>query len=578
MRSDQVHKHVPFHFNEQYPKMMLFIKEYYNFLDRQSGLSSLERLNVLNGKVDGDDITANDYRSPGWWNDKFLDLMNLERVIEPLETIEGEDFVTADGDKFSSSFHYQTAVDNWLSDAGFPTADQFGGDIILTSRILRSLYQIKGTTEALRFFFEVFFGESATLINPNDLISIIDDNFIPDSHTSIADDVTLSPFSILVETEHTPDHYEPLFSEVYLKMFHPAGFKVVLRQAQTTEAIQKPQTPIINVDITGGTDLTKTGIVSVKGLQGGNIWEYTTDGGISYVQGFGFKFKLLEGYYADNQIGVRQKSPSGVHSDTAFLSALFVEYTLPPLTVVIDASYKKITGRTLPRVVVDLLNYDGTLRMSVKSDSAGVYRMVFRDGVIPNGDYVIRSTSAAGNVNTESIRISYLDRELNQPILSIPYDTGISNKDYITKEGKVQVQRVDSQIWEYTTDGGRSWNTGSGSSFRLKHGDYSKGQIQARTRHGAFYSIVGVLDHPILVLLLMPKIEVNLVEGEFKISAPPGLDLHIYKNGARQTIRSIPSDGKLIYPIVSVNWDEYRFEVTDLAGNLGKKEYTVQIL
>ena len=37
MRSNQVHKHVPFHFNEQYPKMMLFIKEYYNFLDRQYG-------------------------------------------------------------------------------------------------------------------------------------------------------------------------------------------------------------------------------------------------------------------------------------------------------------------------------------------------------------------------------------------------------------------------------------------------------------------------------------------------------------------------------------------------------------
>lgn len=248
-----VHKHLPRHFREYYPKFVRFIEEYYEWLGRNRNFTNEERLRFNAGQSElvrydpsefeatgqtrlvGEHIQHLDgevayYRSPDWFDDNFLELTNLERLIEHIETNDEDIFCTSDDEAFSGNYVHNGLLDNWFADAGFSSARSYSGDVVLFGRILRSLYQVKGTSLALKMFFNLFFNEEVEVLNPNLYIAILDDTFIPDSLVSLSDDEDYQEFSIIVNTEEGREYYEPLFTDIYIKMFHPAGFKIKLSE------------------------------------------------------------------------------------------------------------------------------------------------------------------------------------------------------------------------------------------------------------------------------------------------------------------------------------------------------------
>ena len=70
--------------------------------------------------------------------------------------------------------------------------------------------------------------------------------------------------------------------------------------------------------------------------------------------------------------------------------------------------------------------------------------------------------------------------------LSLAQDTGASNNDNYTKNGQVNVSGIPSgSEWEYSTDGGQTWNSGSGNSFTLPNNTKVGGiaySLQARVK------------------------------------------------------------------------------------------------
>ena len=70
--------------------------------------------------------------------------------------------------------------------------------------------------------------------------------------------------------------------------------------------------------------------------------------------------------------------------------------------------------------------------------------------------------------------------------LSLAQDTGASNNDNYTKNGKVNVSGIPSgSEWEYSTDGGKNWTSGSGNSFTLPNNTKVGGiaySLQARVK------------------------------------------------------------------------------------------------
>lgn len=598
-QSMRVGKHLPLHFKEMYPKFVAFIELYYDFMNSSDVMNEVFRGRIQAGETnlirdDSDlfiatlderlsgirqeqgDIEVSDWRAPSWWTENMMSILNMERIPESLFVSNDEVLTTRDGEVFQSNFVFKRTVEDWMKDSGFPEASVFGGDIILTSRILRSLYQLKGTSKALELFFNVFYGENVNVINPNNLIACIDDNFVLDSNVQIKDDLSFSEFSIIVQTEREKDYYEPLFTDVYLKMFHPAGFGVSF-----SESVPKDPdivVPRLNLSLNKPywIGVTNNGVVNVKGVQGGNTWEYTTDYGINYNKGYGSSFKLLSGNYSMGRVGARQKSPDGRYSEVAFMDDILVELDKPTITIETDFEYKRIKGQTAPRINVLLKTYDGRVLDKTKSDNLGIYRFLFRTG-IPRGEYLVEVISAAGNISVATIDVNYLDIKLPIPALALTNDSGVSNTDYISNNGQIGVLNLDGKEWEYSYDGGTTWNDGQGESFRLKHGLYPINSVMARTKYEKFHSKTGVLNKQVRIILLKPKITIQLINDELNIESKDVSVVSIHKNGS-YIVTSELVNNRLKFKVELVDWDRYVVKATDIAGNEVTAEYTIQIM
>src|SRR3569623_847518 len=93
----------------------------------------------------------------------------------------------------------------------------------------------------------------------------------------------------------------------------------------------------------------------------------------------------------------------------------------------------------------------------------------------------LKVTDNAGNDGTVTSQAYVLDTNAATPTISLAADTGSSNTDTITNVGIVKVTGIEAgAAWQYSTDGGATWNTGSGTSVTL-NGDGAKSVVVEQT-------------------------------------------------------------------------------------------------
>src|SRR5438128_1253812 len=98
-----------------------------------------------------------------------------------------------------------------------------------------------------------------------------------------------------------------------------------------------------------------------------------------------------------------------------------------------------------------------------------------------NGTLSVRTVDTAGNTATGTSHSYTLDTAAAAPTLALASDTGSSSTDHITSNGQVNVSGLESSAtWQYSTDGGTNWTTGTGTSFTLT-GDGDKSVIVRQT-------------------------------------------------------------------------------------------------
>ncbi|WP_275288535.1 Ig-like domain-containing protein, partial [Halomonas elongata] len=99
------------------------------------------------------------------------------------------------------------------------------------------------------------------------------------------------------------------------------------------------------------------------------------------------------------------------------------------------------------------------------------------------GDVIARQTDEAGNISPAGGDLGALTVDTtapDAPTLVLANDTG-TDGDGITSDGTVNVGGLEADAtWEYSTDGGDTWDAGSGSSFTVPEGDYAAGDVLAR--------------------------------------------------------------------------------------------------
>ena len=72
------------------------------------------------------------------------------------------------------------------------------------------------------------------------------------------------------------------------------------------------------------------------------------------------------------------------------------------------------------------------------------------------------------------------------PTVSLATDTGSSSTDRITSNGRIDVGGLETgATWEYSTNGGTSWQAGTGTNFTLSAGTYADGAVLVRQKDAA---------------------------------------------------------------------------------------------
>ena len=242
--------------------------------------------------------------------------------------------------------------------------------------------------------------------------------------------------------------------------------------------------------------ITSNGQMDVSGLEAGATWEYSTNGGTDWTTGTGTSFTLAEATYAMGDVQVRQTDAAGnVSTVGSSASAITVDTTAPSaLSLALNAdtgpdSSDGITSNG--QVDISGVEAGATWEYSIDGGTSwttgtGTF-FTLAEGTHAAGDVQVRQTDVAGNVSNIGANAITVDTTVpSTPSLALNADTGSSSSDGITNNGQVDVSGLEAgAIWEYSTNGGTNWTTGTGTFFTLAEGTYAVGDIQARQTDAA---------------------------------------------------------------------------------------------
>ncbi|MEX1058173.1 MAG: Ig-like domain-containing protein, partial [Natronospirillum sp.] len=204
----------------------------------------------------------------------------------------------------------------------------------------------------------------------------------------------------------------------------------------------------VSLEVTSDGGISATGEVTVAGVIPGATWEYSLDGGETWIAGEGDGFILQDGNYADGDIWVRQIDPVGNVSDPSSVGALVVD-TIAPAAPTIehsDGSYS-VEGVEVGALV------------EYSTDGGDTWSTDAPEAVEGENAILVRQTDEAGNTSGSSELTFTLDTSApDAPSIALDSDTGTVTGT--TNDGSYSVADVEAgALVEYSTDGGDTWTT-----------------------------------------------------------------------------------------------------------------------
>ncbi|AOM01484.1 hypothetical protein BFX80_09485 [Cobetia marina] len=175
--------------------------------------------------------------------------------------------------------------------------------------------------------------------------------------------------------------------------------------------------------------ITSNGEVTVSDLEADASWEYTTDGGTTWVDGTGATFTLAAGSYADGTVQIRQTDVAGNVSDAVNLGAVTVDATIaaPSLALTADTNVADDGITSNGEVTVSGLETDATWEVSLDGGTTWDARtgttFTLDEGSYADGTVQIRQTDVAGNVS-DAVNLGAVTVDTTDPTGSIAFVDG----------------------------------------------------------------------------------------------------------------------------------------------------------
>ena len=227
---------------------------------------------------------------------------------------------------------------------------------------------------------------------------------------------------------------------------------------------------------------TSNGTVNLSGLQSGATWEY--DSGSGWTAGSGSSF-TLSGDGAKSVV-VRQTDVVGTVSANSSALAFTLDGSVATPTLVLATDSGNGSDGITNTGTVNVSGLETGATWEYSSNGGSNWSAGSASSFSLTGDgtknVLVRQTDLAGNVSATGKLSVTLDTAVpTAPTLALSVDTGASNSDAKTSDGTVNVSGLESgATWEYSTNSGSSWTTGSASSFTLA-GDGAKSVVVRQT-------------------------------------------------------------------------------------------------
>ena len=278
---------------------------------------------------------------------------------------------------------------------------------------------------------------------------------------------------------------------------------------------------------------SQDGTVQISGLSGNLRWQYSLDDGESWItvaDSSKSSFVLpgqSEGdegiVYEAGSILVREISANGVvgpisRNDAAFTIDTIIEATDLNVSDGDSIFYVLVlSGVGQAGTAVTISWDDGRSSTSAMIDANGQLQVPILFLSTGPKTLSFSATDIAGNTTNWEMDVTVSSVTGALEGLTLVSDTGSSATDGITSNGLMEVSGIwPDMSWEYSLDGGVSWQAGSGNSFVLPGQDsgeegitYAAGDIQARllNRFGVAGEIIsyagtvtvdGIVGDPVL--------------------------------------------------------------------------------
>lgn len=255
-----VERLLPDHFIDEYPKFILFLEKFYEWMYRDSGLSSeeikklysdtswyetnIDKFLYSNGNEKYINLGSQEYldkavirktieNSPGCLSKNIQDFYTLERKYYKLASIDDEILQDSYGRNVEVILSPDNTIQEWFRTFGFKRSDLESTllDDILLIKTLKHIYDIKGTEKSINLFFNLFFSESVEIELPKFKIAQLDNNFQLDNiESKLRDDYYYDEFAYVIKTNNVSTAYSEAFMNIFNQYFHPSGFKYFIEQ------------------------------------------------------------------------------------------------------------------------------------------------------------------------------------------------------------------------------------------------------------------------------------------------------------------------------------------------------------
>jgi hypothetical protein len=270
---------------------------------------------------------------------------------------------------------------------------------------------------------------------------------------------------------------------------------------------------------------TSNGTVRVLKLETGATWEYSINGGSTWLQGLGTTFTVPAGTYAKGQVRVRQLDVAGNLSPAQASFAAFTVDTqarVPDLRLVHDS---KVSGdRVTNNDDLRVLGLEAGASWNYSLDGGDTWvkgsgnTFSVPQGRYRTGQVQVRQTDLAGNVSEPLTNFPAFTVDTDapaSPTMALLEDTGVSDSDRITNQAGILVGGVEANAtWQYSLNNGQTWTTDVGLGFLVPEGRYGNGQVRARQIDLAGNRSRAVTSFAAFTVDLTPPVAPDLVLAE----------------------------------------------------------------